>query len=91
MQPDRDEQRTGGDRRRTTRGGRRITDLRTHDESFVTPAQLATHLGVGRRQVMKWIEAGALVAYRFDERQWRIEITDARAFVARSRFDVQKP
>jgi excisionase family DNA binding protein len=82
--------RTEDDRRRVRRGGRRISDLVTHDEAFVTPMQFAVHLGVDRRQVMKWINAGSLIAYRFDDRQWRIRLEDARAFVERSRFQLQQ-
>lgn len=73
------------DRRRVRRGGRRISDLVTHDEPFVTPVQIAVHLGVDRRQVMKWIGAGSLPAYRFGE-LWRIKLADAQAFVQRSQF-----
>jgi excisionase family DNA binding protein len=77
----------------TTRGSSRgrIRDLNTHDEPFVTPVQIARHLGVGRKQIAKWIDAGTLPAYRFGDRQWRIRLDDARSFVERSRVRVSTP
>lgn len=78
----------GGDRRRHKRGGRRITDLCTHDVPHITPRQLADYLHVDRRTVLKWIDSGILVAYRFDT-ALRIKTTDARLFVERQRLSAQ--
>lgn len=75
--------------RQERRGGRRdvrkITDLRTHDEAYITAGQFAHYLGVSRRQVSKWIGAKTLQAYRFGGRWWRIRIQDAQEFVDRER------
>lgn len=72
------------DRRRHPRGGRRITDLCTHDGAHISPRQLADYLSVDRRTVLKWIDSGTLVAYKFDT-EWRIRTTDARTFVESQR------
>lgn len=84
------------DRRRLTRGGRRIEDLERHEDKHVTPAALALYLGVHRKTVIKWIRWGRLTAYHFpsisgegDKQQageWRIRTVDAVAFVRRYRF-----
>jgi len=67
--------------------GRRIADLATHDEAFISVQQFATYLGVDYRTVRnKWIKAGALPAYTF-EGVWRIKRSDAMAFVERHRLN----
>jgi excisionase family DNA binding protein len=80
LTPDR---RTAPDRRRRRRGGRRITDLASHDQAHLTLEQLATYFAVER---LKWIRAGALRAYRLGERAWRVRRSDAAAFERRSLF-----
>ena len=75
------------DRRRVRRGGRRIADLESHDESFITIDQFAAFLKVDYRTVKyQWIAKGALPAYSF-EGIWRIKLTDAVAFVQRNRLN----
>ena len=70
--------------------GRRITDLVTHDQRFITPRQLADYLSEDLRQVHKWIQAGTLPAYRFGERTWKIDLSEAVIFVQRSRFQAKR-
>src|SRR5262245_21219023 len=74
-------------RRALTGGGRRIADLYTHPNEYLTVQAFAVHLTVHERTVMKWIKAGALTAYQFD-REWRIRKGDAVLFVERSRFRI---
>ena len=63
--------------------GRRIADLATHDEAFISVQQFADYLGVHEKTVRnKWINAGDLPAYDF-EGLWRIDRIDALQFVAR--------
>lgn len=62
-----------------------IRTFTTLDTSYVSVPEFALHLRVGRRQVMKWIRAGALPAVRID-RVWRIAVGDADAFIQRNRF-----
>ena len=79
------------ERRRRHRGGRRIADLASHDEAFITIDQFATYLKVDYRTVKAmWIEPGALVAYNF-EGIWRIKVSDAVDFVARNRLSPAQP
>jgi len=61
---------------------RTLSDLET---AYITVPEFARHLHVGRRQVRKWIEAGALPAVRI-EAIWRIKAVDAEAFIAANRF-----
>lgn len=70
----------------TSRGPRprRIADLATHEEAYVTPQALAEYLTVSRKMVMKWIEAGVLPAYRFG-RHWRVRTCEAAVFVESQR------
>jgi helix-turn-helix protein len=77
------------------RGGR-ITDLDTHPEPYVTLQAFAAYLRVQERTVMKWIQAGVLIAYQFPTAkvggeirirgQIRIRTSDAALFVERSRL-----
>lgn len=77
------------DRRRDPRvpkRGRRITDLATHDQAFITPRQFAEYLNVDYRTVRyEWIEKGALPAYNFAG-VLRIRIADAREWVEKNRL-----
>lgn len=73
---------TTPDRRR---GGRRITDLATHDQAHLRVSQVARYLQVDRRTVSKWVEAGILGALRTPEGSFRISTVDLRAFVERHR------
>jgi excisionase family DNA binding protein len=64
---------------------RRIADLATHPDAYITVPHFAAHLGFQERTVRKWIDAGVLPAYRF-EGQWRIATADALTFVEQARF-----
>lgn len=85
------DRRRGPDRRRAlAHGGRRITDLYTHPEEYVTVQAFAGHLGVQDKTVMKWIHAGLLTAYQFPPEkaggELRIRKHDAVVFVERARI-----
>lgn len=82
------ERRSASDRRQSRRGGRRIADLATHDQAFITIEQLAEHLAVERRQILKWIRCETLPAYQFG-RRYRIKLSEAVVFVMRQRL--QRP
>lgn len=59
---------------------RPLTDLATHPEAFVTVAQLADYWQIGRKQVLKLIESGALEAIRLGAKTYRIRASAALAF-----------
>ena len=71
--------------RRRRMHARRITDLATHPDAFVTVQAFAEHLSVDQKTVMKWIKAGVLTADQFG-REWGIHTADASAFVERNRY-----
>jgi helix-turn-helix protein len=75
------------DRRALARGGRRITDLTTHPDAYVTIPDFAQHLMVQQRTVRKWIRGGVLKAACF-QGEWRIHTAEAIAFVERNQFQV---
>lgn len=83
------DRRTQPDRReepRVPKRGRRITDLTTHDEIFITVRQLADYCSVDYRTVRyEWIEKGALPAYNFHGKI-RIKLVDAVDWVERNRL-----
>lgn len=66
--------------------GRRITDLQTHPDAFVTVPAFAEYVGVTQKQVRKWITAGVLDGYRLGGTEWRIRTADAITFVERNRY-----
>jgi excisionase family DNA binding protein len=68
----------------------RIADLATHPAAYVTVQAFAAYLGFQERTVRKWIDAGALPAYRFPPviGDWRIKTADAIAFIEQARFQV---
>ncbi len=57
-----------------------IKDLRSHQEPYVTVAELAEHWLIGRKQIYKQIDAGTLAAIRLGPRLLRIRTADALAF-----------
>jgi excisionase family DNA binding protein len=61
-------------------GNRRITDLQTHSEPYVTTTDLADYWGVSRKQIYKQLDAGTLVAIRLGPRLLRISTVEARRF-----------
>jgi excisionase family DNA binding protein len=85
------------DRRQTAAaprvGGRRITDLATHPDKYLTVQEFATYLGFHEKTVRKWIGAAVLPAYRLPPvtGDWRISTADALAFMAQARFTAQSP
>jgi excisionase family DNA binding protein len=58
----------------------KITDLRTHAESYVTTSGLAEYWQVSRKQIYKQIDAGTLVAIRLGPRSLRISTAEAIRF-----------
>jgi excisionase family DNA binding protein len=59
---------------------RKITDLETHPEPYVTMSDLADYWRVSRKQIYKQIEAGTLKAIRLGPRLLRISTADAIHF-----------
>lgn len=49
-------------------------------QPYFTPSQVAQHFAVTPRTVLNWIKSGALVAFKLNERVWRILESDLRAF-----------
>lgn len=74
--------RSGGDRRSAPRGGRRISDMATHDAAWIAVEDFAEHLVVSQRQVWKWHHAGVLAIVRFPGRCNRIARSEALRFIA---------
>ena len=72
---------------------RRISDLESHPQNFVTAADFARFVPVQRKTVIKWIEAGVLRAYRFPPLigRWRIKKADAIEFMEQARFAPPQP
>lgn len=73
--------RTGLERRAVCREtpDRRIVDLATHLESFVTVDELAAYWRVSRDVIYRDIDKGALIAWRVG-RLIRIRLDDARRY-----------
>ena len=61
---------------------RRIMDLQTHPEPWVTTSDLADYWGVSRKQIYKQIDAGTLAAIRLGPRLVRISTAEAIRFEA---------
>jgi excisionase family DNA binding protein len=61
-------------------GRRKIRNLHTHPEPYVTTAELADYWQVSRKQIYKQIEAGTLVAIRIGPRLLRIRTSEAIRF-----------
>jgi excisionase family DNA binding protein len=73
-------------RRRQRRAlvGRRIYDLATHEDAWVSPEQIATYYGVSEKTVRrKWIDPGLLEAHRFPGSHVRVNVVTLRAFEQR--------
>jgi excisionase family DNA binding protein len=63
-------------------GIRKIMDLHTHPEPYVTTSDLADYWGVNRKQIYKQIDAGTLAAIRLGPRLLRISTAEAIRFEA---------
>jgi excisionase family DNA binding protein len=61
-------------------GIRKIMDLQTHPEPYVTTSDLADYWRVSRKQIYKQIEAGTLKAIRLGPRLMRISTVEAIRF-----------
>jgi excisionase family DNA binding protein len=61
-------------------GIRKIMDLQTHSEPYVTTSDLADYWRVSRKQIYKQIEAGTLRAIRLGPRLMRISTAEAIRF-----------
>jgi hypothetical protein len=59
---------------------RKIIDLQTHHEPYVTTADLAAYWRVNRKQIYKQINAGTLRAVRHSPRLMHISTADAIRF-----------
>jgi excisionase family DNA binding protein len=59
---------------------RKILDLQTHPEPYLTASDLADYWGVSRKQIYKQIDAGTLVAIRLGPRLLRISTVEAIRF-----------
>jgi excisionase family DNA binding protein len=68
----------------------RVRDLASHDEPFVTTADLAEYWCVSKRHIHKQIEQGHLPAVRLGPRSLRISTDDAIEFERRLRFAPQR-
>jgi excisionase family DNA binding protein len=85
---DRTEQPDRRDPSRQTRRreGRRLTDLTDPDYPYITIEQVAAYLHVSNKTVWKWIGAGSLPAYQFEERITRVKATELQAFIEAQRL-----
>jgi excisionase family DNA binding protein len=70
---------------------RRLENLESHPEPYVTVAELADYWLVGRKQIYKQIDAGTLPAIRLGPRLLRIRTADAREFERRANMRPQNP
>jgi hypothetical protein len=59
---------------------RKIIDLETHHERYVTTSGLAAYWRVSRKQIYKQIDAGTLVAIRLGPQLLRISTAEAIRF-----------
>jgi hypothetical protein len=59
---------------------RRIDDLTTHCDAFVTPSELAHYWRLRPALLSDYIQTGVLRAFRFGERLFRIRTADALDF-----------
>lgn len=62
----------------------------TDDDELLTPAQVATRLGVTRQSAYKWVTDGKLGAIRV-EGQLRVPAHEVAAFIARRQQPRRKP
>lgn len=69
----------------------RVRDLSSHEDPFVTTADLADYWCVSRRQIHKQIEQGHLPAIRLGPRSLRVPTQDAIAFERRAAFEPREP
>ncbi len=65
---------------------KRLSNLATHSEAYVTVAQLADYWQVSRKQIYKQIDAGTLEAVRLGPRLYRIRTEVARRFEQQARL-----
>lgn len=63
---------------------RRLENLESHPEPYVTVSELADYWLVGRKQIYKQIDAGTLPAIRLGPRLLRIRTADALEFERRA-------
>ena len=54
---------------------------RNSDRLFLTTGEIARYCGVSKVTVLRWIDAGKLVAFRLPNGHNRIHRDDARVFV----------
>jgi excisionase family DNA binding protein len=60
-----------------------IANLNVHASPYVTVDEVARYLHVSRRQILKQIQAGTLMAIRLGPRLYRIPVSAAREFERR--------
>ena len=61
----------------------RLRDLASHQQPFVTPEELADYFCVSRRQILRQIKTGSLMAFRLGSRSLRVPIEEAIRFERR--------
>lgn len=64
----------------------RLVDLKSHQEPYVTIAELAEYWLISRKQIYKQIDAGTLRAIRLGPRLLRIRTADAIDFENRAKL-----
>lgn len=73
-----------GARQRRALVGKRIYDLATHPDAWVTAEQIAEYYGVPLKTVKrKWIDGGLLEAHRFPGHNTRVRVRTLQEFEAR--------
>jgi excisionase family DNA binding protein len=65
---------------------RKIIELETHPDAYVTTSDLADYWRVSRKQIYKQIDAGTLKAVRLGPRLLRISTADAIRFEERAKM-----
>jgi excisionase family DNA binding protein len=68
---------------------KRLADLKSHPEAYVTIGELAEYWMVSRKQIYKQIDAGTLRAIRLGPRLLRIRTADAIEFEQRAKMKSQ--
>lgn len=49
-------------------------------KEFLSPADVAREISISRQTVLRWLNEGSLIGYKFD-RSWRINRTDFKEFM----------
>jgi excisionase family DNA binding protein len=60
-------------------------EIRTEEQSFLTPHEVSSLLHVSVQTVRRWIKHEDLPAYKVGPRMWRIRATDLSQWLAQQR------